>query len=83
MFKIGQKVRITTKHSKRMDGRSAEQSEMIRNYGGTIMTVSSIKHIGFPDFLYYLMEEDKYCWSWYPEMIMTDSILKSPKLPNI
>lgn len=83
MLKVGQKVRITTKFCKRMDSLDKEDCLMLRDYGGTIMTVSQIKEPDTPSKLYYLMEEDGYSWSWFPEMIVDTFIRQSPKLPNI
>lgn len=83
MLRVGQKVRITTKLCERMDSTEIENCDMLRDYGGTIMTVSQIKYPHTPSELYYLMEEDGYTWSWFPEMIVDTSIRQSPTLPNI
>lgn len=66
-YKIGDKVRITSEWDDDMDGTSATNSNMIKRYGGEIMTIRSVvNHDGVP---YFRMQEDNSYWSWSRSMI--------------
>lgn len=73
-IKSGQKVLINTIHNENMDGDSSEDSKMIRDYGGKMMTIDT--NIGGD---WFSMVEDDGFWDWNPEMFSTTSqVVSSP-----
>lgn len=81
-YKVGDRVRIVNYLNENMS------TEMLRDFGGTVVTISNLIYYSDNRFAYYQLKEDRFGWSWTSDMFEGVEynyfpIWKNPTLPDI
>ena len=81
-YKVGDRVRIINYLNENMS------TEMLRDFGGTVVTISNLIYYSNNVLAYYQLKEDRFGWSWTSDMFEGVEynyfpIWKNPTLPDI